>query len=544
MAEPLIIVGCVGAICTIIDTTSKAISTLNDLRNKWATLDLTLLALASQLTALRAALSKIQTWIRGNYGQVPHFQIVMDLDVSVACCKLLMSELGNFLSRLNNNRTRHLSFARKVQATFSHRWVEEIEKLLQQQTSALTLLLTALNCNTLAQQKRSLKKLRDVTGVVRKKCDSASLYGLRDSNSFVSKCNSTLSGISLEFAFDTELFSSTVYQRVFRNSLKAAWREPLACRAERLGHEKLLVLGDDETGKDRIVNTIHEQRLQQCTEEDIAACRLQRLKACLSRTQDLIRKVHQSEQINSHMFRDAQQEYLIGVSLDGYTDPTYEEDIIDAMTATWSKMLEHPPVICSLEDITTNTPQYFLQELRSLKSPKLCPPTAADFLKAQAKHHKHEITLVARGYRSAYQLTILRIPDSTRYFEEDMAESLHCTKHAFVVIDLARYDQVLARALELLRTLASTARRCGRRFRGVTILYRNFNKFNDRLSELPLKKCIPNYDGPNSLNELLVYFERKFPRICVRSVLMRRSDATDLVHMVAEHEKFRIQEAI
>ncbi|KAJ4369823.1 Guanine nucleotide-binding protein alpha-2 subunit [Neocucurbitaria cava] len=294
MADPITIIGCVGAICNIIDATGKAISTLNGLRNRWATADITLLTLATQLMALRAALSKIQALMEDSYASVLHYQLIMDLEQSVECCKLLISALGKILSDLDACGDRPLDFAHRLKVAFGHNKVDDIEKLLQHQTSALTLLLTALSCTTLFEQKRSIKKLHSSRGIKRAKYDSASLTGLRDSSSFASKWSDTLSKFSLEFEFDPVIFSSDVYQRAFRKSLKQAWtQQPRPSVPKPLSACKILLLGDDETGKDELVNQIHKTRLLQCTEEEISTCRLPRLKACLEHTKLLIRTMDQ-----------------------------------------------------------------------------------------------------------------------------------------------------------------------------------------------------------------------------------------------------------
>lgn len=153
MADPLTIIGCVGGLCNVIDCATKAISALNRLRTRWATADLAILTLASQLMALRAALAKLQTWSEHNHPESLHYQLVMDLDGSVEACQLLVSKLEAFVSSLETS-TRPLDFSSRLKVAFGHGRADHIEKLLQQQTSALTLLLTALN--------RSVKMLNTV----------------------------------------------------------------------------------------------------------------------------------------------------------------------------------------------------------------------------------------------------------------------------------------------------------------------------------------------------------------------------------------------
>ena len=62
MADPITIIGTVGAVANIIELVSKTINSIRDLRGKWKEADLAFLSLASQLTTLRAALTKIQEW--------------------------------------------------------------------------------------------------------------------------------------------------------------------------------------------------------------------------------------------------------------------------------------------------------------------------------------------------------------------------------------------------------------------------------------------------------------------------------------------------
>jgi hypothetical protein len=72
MAEALAVIGSVGAICNIVDAISKVISLITDLTAKWENADLTLLGLASQLTALRAAITKIQEWTEQGLDDAHH----------------------------------------------------------------------------------------------------------------------------------------------------------------------------------------------------------------------------------------------------------------------------------------------------------------------------------------------------------------------------------------------------------------------------------------------------------------------------------------
>ncbi|KAH8691000.1 hypothetical protein GQ44DRAFT_797039, partial [Phaeosphaeriaceae sp. PMI808] len=62
MVDPITIISTVGALANIIDLMSKTIKSIRDLPGRWKQADLEFLSLAAQLTALRAALDKIQQW--------------------------------------------------------------------------------------------------------------------------------------------------------------------------------------------------------------------------------------------------------------------------------------------------------------------------------------------------------------------------------------------------------------------------------------------------------------------------------------------------
>jgi hypothetical protein len=77
----------------------------------------------------------------------------------------------------------------------------------------------------MAEQKRLLEKPKTRRVLQRAKADSASLFVHRDTASFMSRVTDNLSKMSLVFDFDPALFSSGVYHRVFRGSLKYRLRQ-------------------------------------------------------------------------------------------------------------------------------------------------------------------------------------------------------------------------------------------------------------------------------------------------------------------------------
>ena len=144
MAEVNAVIGTIGAVCNIVDVISKTITLINDVQSRWKTADLALLSLASQLTALRAALREIQTWLENNE-QDMHHQLTMDLDISLSCCRLLVIELEAFFTGLDRSPGNPLSTSGKLKVVLGSQGANDIQRFIEHQTSSLTLLLTACN---------------------------------------------------------------------------------------------------------------------------------------------------------------------------------------------------------------------------------------------------------------------------------------------------------------------------------------------------------------------------------------------------------------
>ena len=144
MADPISIIGTAGAVANIIDVLGKTISTIRELRNEWKEADITFLSLVAQLTALRASLTKTKEWTDTDPAD-PHYQLVMDLDVIISCCRMLIGKIDTRLSELQQTVNEKLDFSSKVKLVFGSKSMDNLQKLIEQQTSALTLLLTACN---------------------------------------------------------------------------------------------------------------------------------------------------------------------------------------------------------------------------------------------------------------------------------------------------------------------------------------------------------------------------------------------------------------
>lgn len=144
MADPLTIIGTVSSLANIIDAASKTITAVRELHGRWKEADLAFLSLAAQLTALRAALTKIQDWISGLL-EDPDYQLTLDLDVALSCCGLLVGKLEMFIQKIDHTTDEPLDFASKSKFLFGATELDNVQKMVERQISALTLLLTACN---------------------------------------------------------------------------------------------------------------------------------------------------------------------------------------------------------------------------------------------------------------------------------------------------------------------------------------------------------------------------------------------------------------
>jgi hypothetical protein len=145
MADPITIVGTIAAVANIIDLVSKTINSIRDLRGRWKDADLAFLSLTSQLSALRAALVKIQEWSDNESLVDPDYQLIMDLDVSIACCRMLVGKFDEFFLKLNQTTDEPFDFVGKVKFVFGSRDLDDVQRMVERQVGVMTLLLTACN---------------------------------------------------------------------------------------------------------------------------------------------------------------------------------------------------------------------------------------------------------------------------------------------------------------------------------------------------------------------------------------------------------------
>ncbi|KAH7124414.1 hypothetical protein EDB81DRAFT_731324, partial [Dactylonectria macrodidyma] len=215
MADPITIIGAAGAVANIIDVLGKTISTIGELRSQWQDADLAVLNLESQLAALNTALNKIKAWTESSF-EDPHHQLVMDLDRCVVCCRTLINKIDVEVSQFQTTAENRLDVASKFRLLLKTKDFENVQRMIEQQTGAFTLLLTAANTTIISEQKEILQQSQTRRMFKKMQSDTESLYVHRDVDSLMTSYTATSissSKRSILFEFDPELFVSRIYQR-------------------------------------------------------------------------------------------------------------------------------------------------------------------------------------------------------------------------------------------------------------------------------------------------------------------------------------------
>ena len=143
--DPVSVIGLASSVVGIVEVAIRSISALRALQQRWKAADLTISLLISQLTTLKAALSQIEEWISSSPNAIQHYQLVMDLGASLESCETLLLFIEGQLTRLDWNDSNTLSFESKIKAVLQDKTVKECATHLANQSTALNLLLTALN---------------------------------------------------------------------------------------------------------------------------------------------------------------------------------------------------------------------------------------------------------------------------------------------------------------------------------------------------------------------------------------------------------------
>jgi hypothetical protein len=145
MADPISCIGAVASVAGIIDILSRSIILVGRLTEQWNDAQLAFISLQTQLQALKIALDQIRKWLELPEAVEVHHQLTMDLDSIILCCNALVSRLESHLTALDRDSSGQLTRLGKFRLMAGGQNIGDIQKMVEQQTGALNLLLTACN---------------------------------------------------------------------------------------------------------------------------------------------------------------------------------------------------------------------------------------------------------------------------------------------------------------------------------------------------------------------------------------------------------------
>ncbi|QDS76316.1 hypothetical protein FKW77_002443 [Venturia effusa] len=219
------VTGLAGTCGHIIDLAAKCLDRLYEVHKRFQTANFTTTILISNLRTLKAALAQIQRWMSIDTLNAQHYQMIMDVDATLASCHLLLGIMDERISKLSWDSRNVLRFTSKAKIIMEDKSTQDCITHLSHQCSALNLLLTAFQCQTQADQLSILEDRKSRRLFNQIKDDSSSLIGLKDEESVKTGfTRSTRSRFSLRFGFDSQLLQTQVYQQTFRSLARRATR--------------------------------------------------------------------------------------------------------------------------------------------------------------------------------------------------------------------------------------------------------------------------------------------------------------------------------
>ncbi|KAI0443853.1 hypothetical protein F4803DRAFT_294885 [Xylaria telfairii] len=245
MADPLSIIGAAGTVANILEITCKVISKIKDFHDRWQDAEFDMLNIASQLVPFKNSLIWIQEWLMACGENDQYHQFTMDLDLTLKCCHRLVSKVESYTNEIVIDECGEISLETRAklriakdtktleelqkmidrQTNALSLLLEELQKMIDRQTNALSLLLTVCGCESVSEQHSLLSKSSSrkiFKGVQRD--TTASLLVHYDNGSLFSRVTDNLSKLSWVFDFDPEVLLSGPYERAFRSSLRNSLR--------------------------------------------------------------------------------------------------------------------------------------------------------------------------------------------------------------------------------------------------------------------------------------------------------------------------------
>ncbi|KAL4995373.1 G-protein alpha subunit-domain-containing protein [Aspergillus recurvatus] len=229
--DPISVLGAVGSILGIMDVVTRSIKTLTEFQSRYATVSLKTRVLVGHLSTLNAALVQIKQLlplVDADPSNGDDSQISADVAVSIGCCNEIMLFLDQRLSQVRM-RIDQPTTLDKMGILWHESETTEFQTLLNNQVNAMNLLLSALQCKSLLEQRHFLEKPECRAVFSRIKDNTSSLLWLRDSDSELSRTSTMterMSLVSARFSFDLDLFDSRAYRSAAMSTMRQALHGP------------------------------------------------------------------------------------------------------------------------------------------------------------------------------------------------------------------------------------------------------------------------------------------------------------------------------
>lgn len=148
--DPASIIGLVGAIVGIADVIVKSVNALKQFQDDYEGADFRVGALIAQLLTIKAALGNVAEMINEASSSITvpspfSRQFIEDLRMSLYGCEAMVCALDSKLSNLRRNEHNGLSASSRFHMAMQDSTLDEYLVMLNNQTSALQLLLTTLH---------------------------------------------------------------------------------------------------------------------------------------------------------------------------------------------------------------------------------------------------------------------------------------------------------------------------------------------------------------------------------------------------------------
>ncbi|RHZ72801.1 hypothetical protein CDV55_108496 [Aspergillus turcosus] len=202
------------------DLAGKSLKHLFSLQRKLKDSGFHLQIISSQIVAVNAAITHIQSWLDTYTADTCLANgVAEDLKLSLNGCSSLLAIFSEQVADLDSGHDA-LSWTDRVKFVWNETELKNYRDMLRDQVQALSLLLQVVKLPTTSEQMSLLTVVDNQKIIQRARDDSTSLIQLRDTdtlysiNSLRDNNNDDLERLSMSFDFDSEVFQSRAYQAV------------------------------------------------------------------------------------------------------------------------------------------------------------------------------------------------------------------------------------------------------------------------------------------------------------------------------------------